>query len=76
MRFRRTRNVGLRFLIRVRSPRRERFPGIRLSLLSPDFDESWQARVDGPVYRRTPILRRFRWYRRLRVWWLRRQIAK
>lgn len=39
-------------------------------------DESaWQWRIDGPVYRRTPILGRFRWYRRLRVWWLRRQIA-
>lgn len=34
----------------------------------------WEARIDGPVYRDTPILGCFRWYRRLRVWWLRRQL--
>lgn len=31
-------------------------------------DESiWQARIDGPAYRSTPILGHFRWYRRWRV---------
>jgi hypothetical protein len=35
----------------------------------------WAMRVDGPVYRQTPVLGRFRWYRRLRVWWLRRQLG-
>lgn len=35
----------------------------------------WKQRIDGPVYRQTPVLGRFRWYRRLRVWWLRRQLG-
>jgi len=34
----------------------------------------WQQRIDGTVYRRTPLVGRYRWYRRLRVWWLRRQL--
>jgi len=34
----------------------------------------WEQRIDGPVYRRTPLLGRFRWYRQLRVWWLRKQL--
>ena len=34
----------------------------------------WQARIDGPVYRQTPLLGRFRWYRRFRVWQLRRSL--
>jgi hypothetical protein len=46
--------------------------------IAPAIDEAWQQiggdemlwamRVDGDVYRQTPVLGRFRWYRRLRVW--------
>ena len=37
-------------------------------------NDIWEQRIDGPVYRSTPLLGQFRWYRRLRVWWLRRQL--
>jgi hypothetical protein len=37
--------------------------------------EIQQTNIDGPVYRQTPILGRFRWYRRFRVWKLRRQLS-
>jgi hypothetical protein len=36
-------------------------------------DESlWQRREE--LYRETFLLGRFRWYRRFRVWWIRRQL--
>lgn len=53
--------------------------------MAPAMDKAWQQvggdemlwkqRIDGPVYRQTPVLGRFCWYRRLRAWWLRRQLG-
>jgi hypothetical protein len=54
---------------------REVAPAMHEAWLQVAGDEHiWQQRIDGPVYRGTFILGRFRWYRRLRVWWLRKQL--
>jgi hypothetical protein len=37
-------------------------------------DSLWQLREE--LYRETPVLGRFRWYRQLRVWNIRRQIKR
>lgn len=51
-------------------------PAMNEAWLQVAGDENiWQQRMDGPVYRSTFILGRFRWYRRVRVWWLRRQLG-
>ncbi len=51
-------------------------PAMNEAWLQASSDENiWQQRMDGPVYRSTFILGHFRWYRRMRVWWLRRQLG-
>ncbi len=34
----------------------------------------WKLRAEGPIYRQTPILGHFAWYRRFRAWLLRRSL--
>jgi hypothetical protein len=46
---------------------------LAIHLYGADLTEDlWQLRIDGPVYRRTLVLGRFRWYRQFRVWMVRR----
>jgi hypothetical protein len=46
-------------------------PGIQNVL---EDDTLWQRREE--LYRTTFILGRFHWYRKFRVWWIRRQLRR